>query len=67
MDNKLLSELVVNMGMTPDKEQKLIGSPLLYSYQRIPREEHRCLLINGEETAELDFTAMHGNLLLNRD
>jgi hypothetical protein len=39
----------------------------LYNYQsRIPKEERPYLLINGEPTVELDFSAMHGNMLLNR-
>jgi hypothetical protein len=39
----------------------------IYNYQNgIPKEERPHLLINGESTAELDFSAMHGNMLLNR-
>jgi hypothetical protein len=39
----------------------------LYNYQNgIPKEERPHLLINGEHTVEFDFSAMHGNMLLNR-
>jgi hypothetical protein len=39
----------------------------IYNYQNgIPKEERQFLLINGESVVELDFSAMHGNLLLNR-
>lgn len=38
-----------------------------YNYQNgIPKGERPCLLISGETVVELDFSAMHGNLLLNR-
>lgn len=39
----------------------------IYNYQNgIPSEERPHLLINGESVVELDFSAMHGNMLLNR-
>ena len=38
----------------------------VYNYQGIPKEERPYLLINGEAIAELDYSAMHGNMLLNR-
>lgn len=36
------------------------------SYQNITKEERRGLLINGKETAEMDYSGMHINLLYNR-
>ena len=38
----------------------------IYNYQGIPKEERPYLLINGEVVVELGFSALHGNLLLNR-
>jgi hypothetical protein len=40
----------------------------MYNYQNIPKEERKkYLLINGQPTTEIDFVALHGNLLLNRE
>jgi hypothetical protein len=49
------------------KEGKRLYAYGIYNYQNgILKEDRHHLLINGEAVVELDFSAMHGNLLLNR-
>jgi hypothetical protein len=48
------------------KDGKRIYAPGIYNYQSgITKKERQFLLINGEPTIELDFSAMHANLILN--
>lgn len=46
---------------------KRIYAPGTFRYQKLSGEERKFLLINGEPVVELDFTAMHSNMLLNKE
>jgi hypothetical protein len=50
------------------KSGKRLYARGIYNYQSgIHKEERTRLVINGEGVVELDYSAMHGNMLLNRE